>query len=273
MQDVKQADSLGACLQQQATYESAFSIVLAAQQFCTEVGEALIMIFVGMIAPDGVGVNSSQALLRWFTPLHLETVCSTLTAICKMCFTHWPRHVVISSFKGAALRAEFGLLQKLWIIQAYTTEKQLVTVSRHITMLLDQMHILDVLKTAKVSLADGIAMARHAQQQHTSTSGQQHDQEEDEPDVDGMLEFLEDPWWCVKMLHSSTKQVNYQHRVVGRLVQYICESLTDKVQNMFWAKIDVTDQPAVSREFADKFLLTNFCILWRKCCKHLMPHG
>lgn len=64
VQDVKQADSLGACLQQQATYQSAFSIVLAAQQLCTEVGEALIMIFVGMIAPDGVGVNSSQALLR-----------------------------------------------------------------------------------------------------------------------------------------------------------------------------------------------------------------
>ena len=100
-------------------------------------------------------------------------------------------------------------------------------------MLLDQMHILDVLKTAKVSLADDIAMARHAQQQRMSTPGQQQDQgEEDEPDFDGMLEFLEDPWWCVKMLHSSTKQVNYQHRVVGRLVQYICESLTDKVTDM-----------------------------------------
>jgi len=95
-------------------------------------------------------------------------------------------------------------------------------------MLFDQIHVLDALKTAKVSLADSIAMARHAQQQHNSSFGQQQDQEE-EADFDGLLEFLEDPWWCVKMLHSSTKQVNYQHRVVGRMVQYICESLTDKV--------------------------------------------
>ena len=121
-------------------------------------------------------------------------------------------------------------------------------------MLLDQMHILDVLKTAKVSLADDIAMARHAQQQHTSTSGQQHDQGEDESDFDGMLEFLEDPWWCVKMLHSSTKQVNYQHRVVGRLVQYICESLTDKVHNTFWTQNGVTDQPALADASTDKCL-------------------
>jgi len=41
--------------------------VAAAQQFCTEAGEALIMIFVGMVAPDGIGVNSSQALLRWYS--------------------------------------------------------------------------------------------------------------------------------------------------------------------------------------------------------------
>jgi hypothetical protein len=95
-------------------------------------------------------------------------------------------------------------------------------------MLFDQIHVLDALKTARVSLADSIAMARHAQQQHNSSFGQQQDQEE-EADFDGLLEFLEDPWWCVKMLHSSTKQVNYQHRVVGRMVQYICESLTDKV--------------------------------------------
>ncbi|KAL0041117.1 hypothetical protein WJX77_005471 [Trebouxia sp. C0004] len=150
-----------ASLKQQTVYQPALRVVAAAQQFCTEVGEALIMIFVGMIAPDGIGVNSSQALLR------------------------------------------------------------------HITMLFDQIHVLDALKTAKVSLADSIVMARHAQQQHNISFGQQQDQEE-EADFDGLLEFLEDPWWGVKMLHSSTKQVNYQHRVVGRIVQYICESLTEK---------------------------------------------
>ncbi len=95
-------------------------------------------------------------------------------------------------------------------------------------MLFDQIHVLDALKTAKASLADSIAMAKHAQQRHNSSLDQQQDQEE-EADFDGLLEFLEDPWWCVKMLHSNTKQVNYQHRVVGRMVQYICESLTDKV--------------------------------------------
>lgn len=88
---------------------------------------------------------------------------------------------------------------------------------------------MDALKTAKVSLADSIAMAKHAQQQHNISFGQQQEDQEEEADFDGLLEFLEDPWWCVKMLHSCTKQVNYQHRVVGRMVQYICESLTDKV--------------------------------------------
>lgn len=96
-------------------------------------------------------------------------------------------------------------------------------------MLFDQIHVLDALKTAKASLADSIAMAKHAQQQHNSSFGQQQQDQEEEADFDGLLEFLEDPWWCVKMLHSNTKQVNYQHRVVGRMVQYICESLTDKV--------------------------------------------
>ncbi|KAA6416660.1 MAG: component of SCAR regulatory complex, partial [Trebouxia sp. A1-2] len=162
LKDVTPAGGLSASLQQQTIYQPALRVVAAAQQFCTEVGEALIMIFVGMIAPDGIGVNSSQALLR------------------------------------------------------------------HITMLFDQIHVLDALKTAKVSLADSVAMAKHAQQQHNSSIGQQHQDQEEEADFDGLLEFLEDPWWCVKMLHSSTKQVNYQHRVVGRIVQYICESLTDK---------------------------------------------
>ena len=108
---------------------------------------------------------------------------------------------------------------------------------RNVIMLFDQMHILDVLKSAKVSLADDIAMARHAQQQLNSS---QQDQEED-VDYDGLLEFLEDPWWCVKLLHSCTKQVNYQHRVVGRIVQYICDSLTDKVHECcvlkYWHKL------------------------------------
>ncbi|KAL0046332.1 hypothetical protein WJX82_009330 [Trebouxia sp. C0006] len=162
LKDVTPAGSLSASLQQQTVYQPALKVVAAAQQFCTEVGEALIMIFVGMIAPDGIGVNSSQALLR------------------------------------------------------------------HMTMLFDQIHVLDALKTAKASLADSIAMAKHAQQQHNSSFGQQQQDQEEEADFDGLLEFLEDPWWCVKMLHSNTKQVNYQHRVVGRMVQYICESLTDK---------------------------------------------
>ena len=96
-------------------------------------------------------------------------------------------------------------------------------------MLFDQIHVLDALKTAKVSLADDVAMAKHAQQQYDGRFGQQQQDQEEEADFDGLLEFLEDPWWCVKMLHSSTKQVNYQHRVVGRMVQYISESLTEKV--------------------------------------------
>lgn len=96
-------------------------------------------------------------------------------------------------------------------------------------MLFDQIHVLDALKTAKVSLADDVAMAKHAQQQYDGWFGQQQQDQEEEADFDGLLEFLEDPWWCVKMLHSSTKQVNYQHRVVGRMVQYISESLTEKV--------------------------------------------
>lgn len=62
--DVTEARGLSVSLQQQSTYECALTLVAAAQQFCTEVGEALIMIFVGMIAPDGIGINSSQALLR-----------------------------------------------------------------------------------------------------------------------------------------------------------------------------------------------------------------
>ena len=96
------------------------------------------------------------------------------------------------------------------------------------TMLFDQLHVLDTLKSAKVSLTDDIAMARQAYQQ-TSSSGAQPQGWEEGTDFDGLLEFMEDPWSCVKQVHSCIKQVNYQHRVVARLVQYICDSLLEKV--------------------------------------------
>ena len=97
-------------------------------------------------------------------------------------------------------------------------------------MLFDQMHVLDTLKAAKVSLADDIAIARHAHQQ-SSSSGKQQQRWEEDTDFDSLLEFLEDPWACVKQMHSCIKQVNYQHRVVARLVQYICDSLVEKVRS------------------------------------------
>ena len=97
-------------------------------------------------------------------------------------------------------------------------------------MLLDQMHVLDALKSAKVSLADDIAIARQAHQQASNIGSSTEMQAwEEDIDFDGLLEFLEDPWSCVKQVHSCVKQVNYQHRVVGRVVHYICDSLTDKV--------------------------------------------
>ena len=97
---------------------------------------------------------------------------------------------------------------------------------RSMTMLLDQMHVLDTLKSAKVSLTDDIAIARQAHQQVASNGAQGW---EEGIDFDGLLEFIEDPWSCVKQVHSCIKQVNYQHRVVARLVQYICDSLLEKV--------------------------------------------
>lgn len=97
-------------------------------------------------------------------------------------------------------------------------------------MLLDQIHVLDTLKSAKVSLADDIALARHAHQQ-TSSNAELQQQWEEDIDFEGLLEFLEDPWACVKQVHSCIKQVNYQHRVVARLVQYICDSLIEKVRH------------------------------------------
>ena len=96
-------------------------------------------------------------------------------------------------------------------------------------MLLDQMHVMDTLKAAKVSLTDDIALARHAHQQLSGNAALQQGWEED-IDFDGLLEFLEDPWSCVKQVHSCIKQVNYQHRVVARLVHYICDSLTEKLR-------------------------------------------
>ena len=104
------------------------------------------------------------------------------------------------------------------------------------TLLLDQMHVLDTLKAAKVSLADDVAIARHAHQQPISSHNRQQ-QWEEETDFDGVLEFLEDPWACVKQVHSCIKQVNYQHRVVARLVQYICDSLVEKVRSSASARL------------------------------------
>ena len=65
LQDISQARGLSTSLQCPGTYQPVLTLVAAAQQFCTEVGEAFIMIFVGMIAPDGISINSSQALLRY----------------------------------------------------------------------------------------------------------------------------------------------------------------------------------------------------------------
>ena len=59
-----QGSGLNSVLQHPATYQAALSLAARAQQFCNEAAEALIMIFVGMVAPDGINVNSSQALLR-----------------------------------------------------------------------------------------------------------------------------------------------------------------------------------------------------------------
>ena len=55
---------LDVALQQIDDYKAALALAASVQQFCTEAGEALIMIFVGMVAPDGINVLSSQALLR-----------------------------------------------------------------------------------------------------------------------------------------------------------------------------------------------------------------
>ena len=67
MQSVTHNSGLNNALQQPDTYMAALALAASAQQFCTEAGEALIMIFVGMVAPDGINVLSSQALLRQLT--------------------------------------------------------------------------------------------------------------------------------------------------------------------------------------------------------------
>ena len=64
MQTLTHSDELSDALQHPGTYETAIAMAANAQQFCNEAGEALIMIFVGMVAPDGINVNASQALLR-----------------------------------------------------------------------------------------------------------------------------------------------------------------------------------------------------------------
>lgn len=67
MQSVTHDSGLNDALQQSETYTAALALAATAQQFSTEAGEALIMIFVGMVAPDGINVLSSQALLRQLT--------------------------------------------------------------------------------------------------------------------------------------------------------------------------------------------------------------
>lgn len=64
MQSVNHDSGLNNAPQQSDTYTTALALAATAQQFCIEAGEALIMIFVGMVAPDGINVLSSQALLR-----------------------------------------------------------------------------------------------------------------------------------------------------------------------------------------------------------------
>ena len=88
--------------------------------------------------------------------------------------------------------------------------------------------MLDALKVFKASLADDVTMLQHAQQQLLASS--QLSNETEESSINDLLEFLSDRWWCVKVLYGSIKQVNYHHRVMGRIVQFLSDSLTDKVR-------------------------------------------
>ena len=63
-QAVTGGNGLDGVLLQPKIYQAGLTLASSTQQFCAEAGEALIMIFVGMVAPDGIGVNSSQAVLR-----------------------------------------------------------------------------------------------------------------------------------------------------------------------------------------------------------------
>ena len=98
--------------------------------------------------------------------------------------------------------------------------------------MLDLILVLDALKTFKASLIDDLTMLQNAQQ-HLLASGQLSSEAENTGITD-MLEFLSDRWWCVKVLYGSIKQVNYHHRVMGRIVQFLSDSLTDKVCDCQW---------------------------------------
>lgn len=64
LQAVTGGSGLDGVLLQPETYQAGLALAASIQQFCAEAGEALIMIFVGMVAPDGIGVTASQAVLR-----------------------------------------------------------------------------------------------------------------------------------------------------------------------------------------------------------------
>lgn len=93
--------------------------------------------------------------------------------------------------------------------------------------MLDQILVLDALKAFKASLIDDIVMLQHAQQQLLASGLLSSDAEDSS--ISDLVDFLSDRWWCVKVLYGSIKQVNYHHRVMGRIVQFLSDSLSDKV--------------------------------------------
>lgn len=103
--------------------------------------------------------------------------------------------------------------------------------------MLDQILVLDALKASKASLIDDVTMLQHAQQ-YLLASGQLSSEAENTGITD-LLEFLSDRWWCVKVLYGSIKQVNYHHRVMGRIVQFLSDSLTDKVCHRLWTAVSI----------------------------------
>lgn len=100
-------------------------------------------------------------------------------------------------------------------------------VCRIIATLLDQILVLDALKAFKASVIDDLVMLQHAQQRLLSSGLLSSDAED--TSLNDLVEFLSDRWWCVKVLYGSVKQVNYHHRVMGRIVQFLSDSLADKV--------------------------------------------